>query len=88
MHTARLTDDDGRDWVVLHNGDWSGEAHVRRLDNNDKTVEEYTIPGRVIAQACGAAVVSAAIAMLEQWDGSDRAAHDAIDGMRQGERRR
>ncbi len=86
MHTTRVIDDNGRHWFFIHNGDWSGEVFLRRIEEDpggdeskDKVVEDYTLPGSIIRKACASGVVGNMIAMLEQWDGSDDAACAAGD---------
>lgn len=64
MRTLKLKDDEGREWIVLHNGDWSGAATIRRYVN-DRLVEHHIIPGRIIQKACANAVASEIISMIE-----------------------
>lgn len=87
MHTLRFKDDDGREWMIHHNGDWSGDVIICRREGATGAIE-YTLPGAIIRQACAQAVVSAAISFFEQWDGSERAAQDAIEGMESAEKKR
>jgi hypothetical protein len=87
MHTSRFKDDDGREWVVIHNGDWSGDVILRRLEGATGAIE-YTLPGTIIRQACAETVVDAAISFFEQWDGSEHAVQDAIEGMESAEKKR
>jgi hypothetical protein len=77
MHTTIVKDDDDREWVINHNGDWSGEVFVSRSEDG-KIVEDYKLPGAIIRKACAGAVVSDLISIIEQWDGSDREAQMAI----------
>jgi hypothetical protein len=90
-HSTFLTDDDGREWVLIHNGDWSGDVEMRRIERGetasggpekDRIVETHTVPGALIRQACAASVVSGVIGMLEQWDGSRDAAFRAEQALR------
>jgi hypothetical protein len=85
MHTDRVIDEDGREWVVIHNGDWSGDAILRRFAENgsgriedEKMLEEHVIPGIVLRKIAALGVVGDVIAMLEQWDGSSHAAMAAM----------
>lgn len=66
MHTTQLKDDKDRKWSVIHNGDWSGDATFVRLDENEKVVEEITLPGLLVKKACKSAVIMEAISALEQ----------------------
>jgi len=63
-HTTRVTDDDGREWVINHNGDWSGEVSITRFEG-EQSVEKHTLPGAIIRKACAGAVVRDMIAILE-----------------------
>ncbi len=65
MHSTQLKDDEGREWVINHNGDWSGEAHVKRIDN-DKVVEELRLPAVLFRDACRSAVAHEMISEIEQ----------------------
>lgn len=54
MRTLKLIDSQNRDWLVIHNPDWSGEVILRRVEPMDKNyarvvAEEYKIPGEVIS---------------------------------------
>ena len=86
-HSTFVKDDQGREWVFIHNGDWSGEVTIRRIEKHgeserdEKVVEDYTLPGAIIRKACASAVVRDAIAILEQWDGTDEEATVAIDAL-------
>jgi len=83
-HSTFVTDDDGLEWVIIHNGDWSGDVEIRLSEKSLKkseVAETHTIPGAVIRKACATAVVSDAISILEQWDGSSKAAYRAQDAL-------
>ncbi|HTQ47483.1 MAG TPA: hypothetical protein VMI75_32225 [Polyangiaceae bacterium] len=69
-HTTRVKDDDGREWIITHNGDWSGPAIITRYEG-DRAVDCVRLPGRIIREACSQAVARDAISILEQWDGSE-----------------
>ncbi len=84
MHTTMIMDDDGREWVINHNGDWSGDVIVKRIEDDkdgQHVAEEFTLPGAIIRRACALSVVTDTIAMLEQWDGSPDAAQRAQDAL-------
>lgn len=98
MHTTIVKDEEGREWVLIHNGDWSGDVKIRRRSPQD-TIEvihpvqgvgaiEVVLPGSIIRQACAQAVVGDTIAMLEQWDGSADAALRARDTLANGPKSR
>lgn len=56
MHRTDLTDDQGKWWHVLHNGDWSGDAKIRRADwPCDK--EDIIVPGFILRNACRSSVI-------------------------------
>jgi hypothetical protein len=85
MHSTFVTDDNGRQWVLIHDGGWDGEAHVRRIEKDpsgdepkDKIAEEYTLPAVVIRQACVSGVLSDLRAMLDGWDGTSETARRAF----------
>jgi hypothetical protein len=73
-----MFDDDGREWVVFHNGDWSGDVQIHRRDETGENVEVHRIPGAIIRKACAAAVLSDLTSIIEQWDGTERHAQAAI----------
>lgn len=68
-HTTVVTDDDGREWALIHNGDWSGGVEVHRIED-DVVKEERVLPGAVVRKACTSAVVRDLIGLIEQWDGT------------------
>ncbi len=65
MHTTQLKDEQGRKWVINHNGDWSGDAYIKRVDG-ETIVEEYHVPGIIIRDACRGAVAGEIIGLIEQ----------------------
>lgn len=66
MHTTTIKDDEGRQWVINHHGDWSGLATVDRFDENNKSVEHYELPGCLFRDACRVDVARTMISALEQ----------------------
>lgn len=65
-HSLGMEDDQGREWVAIHNGDWSGDVTLRRL-SEDENKEEYTIPGEIVRQMSRAYCSSEVIALIERW---------------------
>jgi hypothetical protein len=61
-HSTFVKDDDGRDWVLIHNGDWSGDVVIRLVGYE---IEEHVLPGAVIRKACTRAVVADLISLIE-----------------------
>lgn len=48
MHTSDVTDDDGRQWAIHHNGDFSGDIVI---DLQETDFEKYLAPIEVRAEA-------------------------------------
>lgn len=63
MHTTRVKDDEGSTWIIIHNGDWSGTAHVRAEDWDDS--ESIALPGFVLKNACKQALVQEVQGLIE-----------------------
>jgi hypothetical protein len=76
-HGTRMLDDDGREWLVFHNGDWSGDVTIHRREAG-KDVYVCRIPAAIIRKACAAAVLSDLTAIIEQWDGTEKHAQAAV----------
>lgn len=86
MNTTKIVDDNGYEWVINHNSDWSGDAYVARFapnrdpyaDKPAEAIERYTLPGTLFRKACASAAARDLISMLEMWDGSAEAAGKVI----------
>lgn len=63
MHTTRVKDDLGQEWLIIHNGDWSGEAIVRKADWDE--TEDIKLPGFVLKNACKHALVEEVQGLIE-----------------------
>ncbi len=82
-HSTFVKDDDGREWVFIHNGDWSGDVIIRPV--GDDKAADVVLPGAIIRKACAGAVAGDLTALIEQWDGSSEAierAQAALTGRR------
>lgn len=66
MHTTTVKDDQNHEWVINHNSDWSGPAHVTRYDEKGHSVERYILPGCLFREACREDVARGMISALEQ----------------------
>ena len=55
MHTSTITDDDGREWTLHHNGDYSGLVHVilEPEDYFEGPGQEVRIPFEVMKELVG-----------------------------------
>lgn len=80
MHTTRIKTDRGFEIVLIANGDWSGDIHVRlfpapkhRVERDEGVLEEWVIPGWILLAVCKRIsddrLGSAVIDLIEQWKG-------------------
>jgi hypothetical protein len=79
-HSTFIKDEQKREWVLIHNGDWSGDVLVRRIGDG-RVLEEYELPGILFRQAARSTITGALIGLIETWDGSDESARAAQDAM-------
>jgi hypothetical protein len=61
-HTTRL----GANWIAIHNGDFSGEVSLRKLDGNGLVEQEVVAPFGIFVNLVAAHVLSERIDALEQ----------------------
>jgi hypothetical protein len=66
-HTTRL----GANWIAIHNGDFSGDVRVCRLDDKGLIAAEIEAPFGVFVNLVAAHVVNERIARLEQMSGCE-----------------
>jgi hypothetical protein len=79
MHTTTFTDNEGYEWTVHHNGDYSGETlidvHHSRVEINDDNVPLLThtvkLPFELLEGLVGDRMRSEAIARLEGRTGQE-----------------
>lgn len=50
-HTTHVKDETGREWVITHNSDWSGDAYIKPRGDN---CAGLPVPGFIIKNACRA----------------------------------
>lgn len=65
-HTLTMVDSKGREWIALHNGDWSGNVCLRRLEKG-AIKEEHTIPGAIVREMCVTLLKEDVVDLINQW---------------------
>lgn len=80
MHTTKIKAD-GWEWILIHNGDWSGDVEIRRSVGTDDAVLVSILPGELLRAACAQMIIGEITGLLEQWDGSSRAIARAKDAL-------
>lgn len=76
MHTTRLTEVDEHQsyWIALHNGGFSGDVRLRRIQTRDiherpKVVEEIKIPSKALRNLLGSMLHDFMEEFIERWKG-------------------
>lgn len=69
-HSTKLVDDKGREWVAIHNGDWSGDVTLRRFGTEgaplNEIEEEHVLPIEIIRKLRAKIPSSAAGMSIEE----------------------
>lgn len=68
MHTFQHTDEDGIEWTVHHNGDFSGDVF---MNNEEWTIGRAVgIPFDLLREIVGLQMLAKQVARLEDLDGN------------------